>query len=361
MKNKTVHIIYSGLGGHFDYVFNLAQGMDANTNTHFLFFGVEPVPDYYLAQCQTAGISYSKVLKTGYGFKATVQILKVLRKQKPALIYVHSNAAAVPARLYLFLRKAKLVMIEHHNNRLKTVKDHRRTVYAQRKFDRIIFLTKTHLDEARKNLQNDFNESKSVVIQTGLPAAYFNAPVQRKPGKAIIGMQSRLVPIKDHQTLICAFKGVVEKHPETELRIAGDGTEIERLKKLTADLELSTHVHFEGMLPKTALIDWLGKLTVYVHATLGETSSIALMEALAQGLPIVASDVMGINDFLSSETAILVPPKNADMLQDAISLLLADEKKRSDLSENAFNFAVANCSLQKMSAAYQQLEKDILK
>lgn len=360
MKQKSIHIIYSGLGGHFDYVFNLISAMNAAAETSILFFGVEPVPADYLKKCNETGIVTDAILKRGYGVKAAWQILQVLKKQNPGLIYVHSNAAVVPVWLHKIFRGAKLVLIEHHNNQLKTAKDHKRSRFAQKRFDRVVFLTQAHCDEARTGLKERFSKKKSVVIQTGIPAVYFNAPVRQQSKQLVIGMQSRLVPIKDHDTLIRAFRLILAEFPGAELRIAGDGVEKQRLVNLVKELDLAGRVCFEGMLSKKELITWLGQLTIYVHATFGETSSIALMEALAQGLPVVASDVSGIHDFLNEETAVLVPPKNVAKLSSAISELWGNEKKRRALSENAYNFAVTNCSLQKMADSYLQLENQIL-
>lgn len=360
MKLKSIHIIYSGLGGHFDYVYNLINAMKVNSETGILFFGVEMVPEYYIEKCKEANIKFETVLKSGSGIVSVLGVLSALKKYKPLLIYIHSNATVLPARMHKIRLGGKLILVEHHNNLLKNTRDFKRSRQAQKHFDKIIFLTETHLKETSSILSSDFRPEKSVVIKTGIPETFFSVS---KPNSAslFLGMQSRLVPIKDHLTLLKAFEIVVKEHPNAILKIAGEGTERTKLEELVSARGLSSKVNFEGMLSKSELSDWMSHLTIYIHATLGETSSIAIMEALAKGLPIIASDVSGVNDFLNRDVAILVPPKNVESMSKAILDLIRNEKERLRLSENAFTFARANCSLHAMAIAYADLENSIFK
>lgn len=359
MKLKSIHIIYSGLGGHFDYVYNLINAMKANSESVILFFGVELVPEYYIEKCQESNIQFATLLKRGTGVNSVFGILRVLRKYKPELIYVHSNSTVMPVRLHKLISGGKLILIEHHNNLLKTPKDIKRTRQAQKHFHKIIFLTEAHLKESAAIMGSDFRPEKCTVIKTGIPETFFGNSRQNSEG-IVIGMQSRLVPIKDHQTLIKSFEAVSKIYPDAILKIAGEGTERSKLEQLVTECGLSSKVIFEGMLSKSDLSVWMNNLTIYVHATLGETSSIAIMEALAKGLSIIASDVTGVNDFLNDDVAILVPPKNVEALSKAILDLIGNEKERTRLSENAFTFAKANCSLPVMAVAYKDLENSIL-
>lgn len=360
MKKRIVHIIYSGLGGHFDYVFNLVIESGLTDTVHLLFFGVEQVPGTYATRCRDAGIAHSSVLKTGIGAGAAMQLVRTLRKVQPEICYIHSNAALLPALIHRFFSRVPLVMVEHHNHALKNNKDHRRSRLAQKHCNAIVFLTQAHQNEARAILDKTFRPEKCVVIQTGIPETWFIAGKRKEKSGLRIGMQSRLVPIKDHRTLIKAFQVVLANFPEAELHLAGDGVERKALMELTEELKLNKHVMFNGMLSKDELLHWFDSLTLYVHATLGETSSIALMEALAQGLPIIASDVSGINDFLDEETGVLVAPGDPEILASAMLKLIQDPAKRNHLSENAANFARANCSLSKMSKEFQKLEKKLV-
>ena len=100
-------------------------------------------------------------------------------------------------------------------------------------------------------------------------------------------MQSRLVPIKDHITLIKALS-IVKNSLKTEikLRLAGDGETLPLFKELVLRLNVGENVEFCGMLNEKELAAFTSSLDIYIHATHGETLSTALMQAQAFGLPI---------------------------------------------------------------------------
>ena len=83
----------------------------------------------------------------------------------------------------------------------------------------------------------------------------------------------------------------------------GDGDQKNELLKESAALQLTDRVEFTGMLAENELIDLMRSLDIYVHASMGETMSTAIMQAMASGKPIVASDVPGIKNMRS-------PPKH---------------------------------------------------
>ena len=176
----------------------------------------------------------------------------------------------------------------------------------------------------------------------------------------MIGMQSRLVRIKDHITLLKAFALLKHEQPDLEfnltLRIAGDGDFRKELEKFAAAIGLSKDVEFLGMIPEKELVEFLQGLDIYVHASLGETMSTAIMQAMACKLPIVASDVNGINNMLvNNSTGILVPPQNEILLAAAIKNVLLNENTRNVMAERALAYAQVNFSNQKMMESYKNI------
>ena len=103
------------------------------------------------------------------------------------------------------------------------------------------------------------------------------------------------------------------------MKIAGDGDFKEELVEYTEQLGLTNDVEFTGMIPEKALVNFLQSLDIYVHASLGETMSTAIMQAMACKLPIVASDVNRINNMITNNiTGILVPSQREYELAKAI-------------------------------------------
>ena len=92
---------------------------------------------------------------------------------------------------------------------------------------------------------------------------------------------------------------------------------------------------------------------MYIHASLGETMSTAIMQAMACALPVIASDVSGINNMLAADvTGILVPAKNEFLLADAIINCISNPTLLQSLSQKAYAYAVTNFSNQAMFQAY---------
>ena len=174
-------------------------------------------------------------------------------------------------------------------------------------------------------------------------------------------MQSRLSDGKDHTTLIDAFALVLKSSTETSIKlyIAGDGVCKDALEKQVQQLNISHAVEFTGMLEETTLPQFINSLDIYVHATLGETMSTAIMQVMACRMPIIASDVLGVNNMIKhNQNGLLVPVKNAGVLSAAILQLISDTQLSAELAANAFTFATENYSNKKMLQRYNEIFLD---
>jgi glycosyltransferase involved in cell wall biosynthesis len=179
-------------------------------------------------------------------------------------------------------------------------------------------------------------------------------------------MQSRLVRIKDHLTLhramaILRDSGIVEPGKHL-LRIAGDGEFRGELESEASKLNIRDLVEFTGMLPERELVGFLEGLDMYIHASLGETMSTAIMQAMACGLPIIASDVKGINNMIShEENGLLVPAKDAQAMAKAIERLLNDSALAARLRTAARRVAEQKFSNTRMLESYGELFRKSIK
>jgi glycosyltransferase involved in cell wall biosynthesis len=162
-----------------------------------------------------------------------------------------------------------------------------------------------------------------------------------KPANPIIGMIARLNEIKDQNTLIRAMPLVLAKYPNAELWLVGDGEQRENLKKITDDLNLTDTVKFLGN--RQDIPELLGQMDVFAFSTTeAEGFGIALIEALAAGVPVVASNVGPCAEVLQqSQWGCLVQPGNPILLGDVVvnvldcsphSLSLIDVAQKYDIS-----------------------------
>lgn len=142
----------------------------------------------------------------------------------------------------------------------------------------------------------------------------------------VAGMIGRLEPVKGHEFFIKAAKKCIEKGIKIKFIIAGSGGIENNLKALSKNLGISDKVIFTGFLNDVAPV--VNIMDVFINASYGtEASSIAMLEAMSLGKPVIATNYGG-NPYQvqNGKTGLLVPIKDEAALSDAIIQLLADEQ-----------------------------------
>lgn len=172
-------------------------------------------------------------------------------------------------------------------------------------------------------------DDRMTVIHNGVNLEYFRpAAGPRPPNPQVVLCIARLVPEKDHETLITAFARVAARHPEAELWLVGDGPRQKAIKRLAAGLLSPRQVRFiPGQLD---LLPLLQQSSLLALSSVQEGLPNVVLEAMAVGLPVVATEVGGLSEVVKhGETGWLVPPKDVAALADSISQLLGDDVRRA--------------------------------
>jgi glycosyltransferase involved in cell wall biosynthesis len=365
-QTRVVHLLYSGLGGHSAVLFSLIEGgFMKNSDHHIFFVGVEYPSVHYISRCESLNINWSYESKTSgknrLGF--IISIFRKLNSLKADILFLH-GLAALPSIIFLRIftqwGKRPLVLIrETQANHLKSRKEWILLALAHVFANNIVHLTKEAADGACNYLRWFYNARKVSVIPNGLNTNYFRPRNNRRKDTSVIriGMQSRLQSNKDHMTLIAAFVLVCRKMPSTqfELHIAGDGDTREFIEKKAKQLELGDRVIMHGMLGQADLQKFLNGLDIYAHCTYGETMSTAIMQALASGLPIIASDVDGVNNMINSSVGFLYQPGDEYDLAKKIGCLIDDPAQAMNLGLGAREFAVTNYGIDVAVDSYEKL------
>ncbi len=181
---------------------------------------------------------------------------------------------------------------------------------------------------------------KIVTIHNGLPPRAHHqqiptrAEADLKEDDFVIGVASRLAPIKGINFLIEAFARVAEKHSRARLLILGRGTREEQLQQQCARLGIAEKVRFVGY--QTNVDAWHELFDIFALPSLAEYHSIGLLEAMRAGKAIVATSVGGNPEsVLHEQHALLVPPANPPALERALHRLAGDTDLRSRLGQAA--------------------------
>jgi glycosyltransferase involved in cell wall biosynthesis len=146
----------------------------------------------------------------------------------------------------------------------------------------------------------------------------------------------RLSKEKAQIDLLRAFRKLSDTHAEVNARlvIVGDGPERGQLEDAASSLGIGDRVVFTGQVKNVEV--YYGAADVLVNPSHSEGSPYVLLEAMAAGLPIVATAVGGVPElFENNETALLVPASDPRAMADAIARLLNGEKLAAQLAENA--------------------------
>lgn len=362
---KILHIAFSGLGGHGNVFFSMADAdKEKQHQFQIIFFGNEEVREGYKQKANQRNIPWYFVKKEpGFDFGSYRQIEKIIRETQPDIIFLHSSSYIFPVKKAILSinKKIKIIVRETQPNHLKTKLNWLGLCVSLVAATKVVFLSTEYRDVIKEKLSLFFSDKRTAVIPNGVDLDVYKPAEKNEHTGINIGMQSRLSETKDHATLIDAIALVLQSAGDgaVKLYIAGDGVCRPALEKQVQDLNISHAVEFTGMLEETALPQFINSLDIYVHATLGETMSTAIMQVMACKMPVIASDVLGVNNMIKhNQNGLLVPAKNAEALSAAILQLIQDRKLSTALAENAYTFATENYSNKKMLQRYNEIFLD---
>lgn len=199
------------------------------------------------------------------------------------------------------------------------------------------------------------------LLPNGVDLQALDVPVSREEAQTrlevdgfVVGAVGRLEEEKGHAYLLEALRLLAEELPELVLVLAGEGRRREALRRQAADLGLEGRVRFLGWRRDVPLV--LRALDLYVQPSLWEGLSLALLQAMGAGLPVVATQVGGFEQVITSGVnGVLVPPRDAAGLAAAIRELYYAPEARARLAEAARRTVVEHYSQEAMLQRLQDL------
>lgn len=370
LRPRILQVLYSGLGGHAAVAQTLIEGGGAADpwDHHLLFYGIEPVAAGHLQYCEARGIAWDYIpASEGRPRAAWPKLRDTVRRIAPDAIVVHSIKTIFP--MLRGARGVPLIAVEHQPNALKSQSEWIASVAAQWLADRVVLLSPDYRATMARRLGPLYREGRTVLVPTGITLDPFGDTVRPAPGpdNLRIGMAARFSPTKTQETLVSSIATLLRKHPgrNWQLDLAGDGTCFDSVKQAVHDHDVFTQVNLRGHLPSEALPEWFASLDLYAHSSDGETLSTSLLQAMAAGVPVIASDVAGISDLLGPPSpgeaplGRLVPARDAAAFADAIAQDAANMPTARQRADRARAHVLANHSPQAMRAGYAALFDDL--
>ena len=200
-----------------------------------------------------------------------------------------------------------------------------------------------------------FPRAAGVILQTERSRGFFNKKVRKttvilpnslnplfirprfsgERQKRIVSV-GRLDANKNHEMMIRAFANLTDKYPEYTLTIYGEGELREHLLNLIESLNLTEKVFLPGIIPDVA--DNIEKAALFLHTSYSEGVSNAIIEAMALGLPVIATDVPSggtVELIRHNENGLIIPPGDQEALEQAIDTVLSDSALAERLGNEA--------------------------
>lgn len=204
----------------------------------------------------------------------------------------------------------------------------------------------------------------ATTVLNGIPVERFSRTDDRRgrarqqlglpPDATVIGAVGRLVPLKNHARLIQVMPEILRRHPDTRLVIIGDGELAATLRQEVAAHHLQDRVVLAG--GRKDVADLLPAFDIFALPSQTEGLSIALLEACASQLAVVATQVGGNPEIIhEGHTGLLIPADNNAALTQALMRLLDDPHLRDELARHAQAWVRAHASIDALVQAYDQV------
>lgn len=268
--------------------------------------------------------------------QALWELICLFRQEQPMLVHTHTSKAGVLGRVAAWVARVPVIVHTPHGHVFYGhFGSFRSWLFLQIErglsalTDRLIALTEA---ERQDHLDREVGKAdRFAVVPSGIDRERFGrARAQGKqlpdwfgcpPGSQVVGSVGWLTDIKGHRYLIEAVSMLKKDFPSLHLVIVGSGDQLDALLQQAKLTGLDDAVHFLGHRDDIEVC--LAGMDLFVLPSLNEGMGRALVEAMAAGLPVIASRVGGIPAVISHEhTGLLVPPGDAGALADAIRRVL---------------------------------------
>ncbi|WP_018693852.1 glycosyltransferase family 4 protein [Algicola sagamiensis] len=290
------------------------------------------------------------------------RLAKIVQEEKVDLIQIHSRRGAdIWGALAANIAKCKVILTRRVDNPEPVW-------LAKRKYgwyDKVITISDGIRDVL---LSEQVPQSCMVTIRDAVDTAAF-VPKEKESGvftrfnvpesAVTVGVIAQLIERKGHKFLIDVVERLVQDTPDAHFLFFGKGPEEAALKAYCEEKGVSQHVTFTGFVAGIEQI--IPQLDMVVHPALAEGMGVALLQASACGVPIVASAVGGIPEAVKDGySGFLVQPGNSKALYDKVSRLLQDKSLRETMGKQGRQYMEEAFALTVMSQQSMQLYEAVL-
>jgi len=364
------HVIYRlGIGGLENGLTNLINHMSVDKYRHIIIClkGSTQFRER-LKRKDVQIIDLKK--KDGQDWRSFIRFYRILKQYKVDIIHTR-NLAAIEYQVPAFLAGVKYrVHSEHGWDTFDPEGNNKKYQYLRRLLSPLIKVfipLSLHLQDyliekvkiPKYKIQRICN---GVDIKKFYPEKVkqlvSDCPLPFDKKNVYIGTVGRMHGVKDQITLVTAFITLMQAHQEfigqVYLILVGDGPLRQEATDLLEKYQLLQYAWLPG--EREDIADIMRALDIFVLPSQAEGISNTILEAMATGLPVIATAVGGNPELVKQgATGLLVPPSEPEVMAQAMLSLLIDKEKRQQLSENSHQRVIENFSIQAMVTKYTKV------
>jgi len=382
-KVKVARIVARlNIGGPAVHIINLMAGLDADRFENLLIVG-RPGPNEgdmgYLASQK--GIDPLIIPELGrelsplWDTQTTLKLARILRRQRPHIVETHTAKAGAVGRLAARLAGVPILIHVFHGHVFHSYFGPAKTelfINIERGLARLTDRIITISPAQRRDVVDVYRiapPERVLTIPLGLDLGPFEAARQScqgqfrsslgiSPDMPLVGFVGRLTAVKNPSEFIEVAGRVVRESPQVRFVFVGDGELRPALEKQVGALGLAQTVIFSGWQENMPAV--YSDLDLLVLTSLNEGTPVTVIEALATGVPVVASEVGGVPDVVThQETGLLVPSGDAEATAQAILQFLGAPERARRLALAGQRVVLGRFDLSRlvsdMDALYQAL------
>jgi glycosyltransferase involved in cell wall biosynthesis len=292
-------------------------------------------------------------------FGAVARLRHLMSSSDWSLLHAHGWKAGMVALLARFPSRRPPLVLTLHNELSPRFAGWRRWLIGQaldlplRYSDALICVSSQLQQTVEARCRS--SAAKLTKIQNGIDLASLEriaasattSSQERDDHRYTVGTVSRMIPEKGISDLLRAFVQVRPRIPGVVLSLVGDGPNRQEFENEARQLGLGESVVFHGW--RSDATELMSYFDVFVLPSWSEGTPLTVMEAMALGRPVIATDVGGVRDLVTHmQTGVLVAPRSPEAIADAIESLLGDPALRSQLSRKAREHALTSFGCETM-------------
>ncbi|MDB2276117.1 glycosyltransferase family 4 protein [Halorubrum ezzemoulense] len=279
------------------------------------------------------------------------------------IIHTHHNFSGSIARILSRLEGIPVVNTEHRDHGSFSLLQNIVNAPTLPLADRIVSNSQVTQDSFRWYEQLLVNHYQLEVVHNGVDIERIQKVISDT--KALeddtfrVCTAARMVPVKNQSALVRALDSVVDQHPNSELIFLGDGPLRGELEQLTNDLNLTDSVQFRGEVSRERVYEVFAQSDVFAIPSHAEGFCVAAVEAMASGLPVVASDIPIFHEVVG-DNGLFIDQTDPNDIAETILELRGNETEYQKRSQMAKQRATTEFSLNKCAEAYYDIYKEVL-